>query len=110
MVALSQTGDQFSLTWWIGKQVFHRTGHFAGKMLVVNWGDKHPVIYTFGDGGALDGEWADGSASEQLFPVASAAPEAVPLQAGTYKRRGTIPTARAMKAPSQSRSMGRSIN
>ncbi|MGH6831414.1 MAG: caspase family protein [Methyloceanibacter sp.] len=91
MVALSQTGDQFSLTWWIGKQVFHGTGHFAGKMLVVNWGDKHPVIYTFGDGGALDGEWADGSATEQLFPVASAAAEAVPLQGGTYKAEGHNP-------------------
>ena len=31
--------------WWIGKQVFHGTGHFAGKMLVVNWGAKHPVIH-----------------------------------------------------------------
>ena len=75
MVALSQQNDEFTLTWWIGKQVFHGTGHFAGKMLVVNWGDKHPVIYTFGDGGALDGEWADGSATETLQPVASAGAE-----------------------------------
>ena len=88
MVALSQKGDQFNLTWWIGRQVFHGTGHFAGKMLVVNWGDKTPVIYSFGDGGALDGEWADGSASEQLFPVASAAPEIMSLQPGTYKAEG----------------------
>ena len=53
--------------------MFHGTGHFAGKMLVVNWGDKHPVIYSFGDGGALDGEWADGSATETLTPVGTAA-------------------------------------
>jgi Caspase domain len=85
MVALSQQNDEFTLTWWIGKQVFHGTGHFAGKMLVVNWGDKHPVIYTFGDGGALDGEWADGSATETLQPVASAAPNEVTLDAGSYK-------------------------
>ena len=88
MVALSQKGDEFNLTWWIGRQVFHGTGHFAGKMLVVNWGDKHPVIYTFGDGGALDGEWADGSATEQLFPVASAATEAVSLKPGIYNAEG----------------------
>jgi hypothetical protein len=88
MVALSQKGDEFNLTWWIGRQVFHGTGHFAGKMLVVNWGDKHPVIYSFGDGGALNGEWADGSATEQLFPVASAAPEAMSLALGTYKAEG----------------------
>ena len=30
MVALSQQQDEFALTWWIGKQVFHGTGHFAG--------------------------------------------------------------------------------
>jgi len=88
MVALSQQDDEFTLTWWIGKQVFHGTGHFAGKMLVVNWGDKHPVIYTFGDGGALDGEWADGSATETLLPVGTAAPGAVALPPGQYKVEG----------------------
>ena len=40
MVALAQDNDQFDFTWWIGKDVFRGTGHFAGKMLVVNWGDK----------------------------------------------------------------------
>jgi Caspase domain len=88
MVALSQQNDEFTLTWWIGKQVFHGTGHFAGKMLVVNWGDKHPVIYSFGDGGALDGEWADGSATETLLPVGTAAPSEVPLAPGRYKVEG----------------------
>ena len=70
MVALAQNDDQFNFTWWIGKDVFRGVGHFAGKMLVVNWGDKTPVIYTFGDEGALDGEWADGSATETLELVA----------------------------------------
>jgi hypothetical protein len=88
MLALSQKNDEFTLIWWIGKQVFHGTGHFAGKMLVVNWGDKHPVIYTFGAGGALDGEWADGSATETLLPVASAAPGEMALQPGRYKAEG----------------------
>ena len=31
------------------------------------------MIYSFGDDGALDGEWADGSASETLTPVGAAA-------------------------------------
>ena len=88
MVALSQQQDEFALTWWIGKQVFHGTGHFAGKMLVVNWGDKDPVIYTFGDAGALDGEWADGSATETLLPVATAAPEEIAAPQGAYKVEG----------------------
>jgi hypothetical protein len=88
MVALAQDDDQFNLTWWIGKDVFRGSGHFAGKMLVVNWGDKTPVIYTFGDEGALDGEWADGSASETLELVATAAPGDIDLSEGTYKVAG----------------------
>ena len=99
MVALSQQQDEFALTWWIGKQVFHGTGHFAGKMLVVNWGDKHPVIYTFGDAGALDGEWADGSATETLLPVATAAPEEIAAPQGAYKVGG--PQCRRHELPGQ---------
>jgi hypothetical protein len=88
MVALAQTKDQFNFTWWIGKDVFRGTGHFAGKMLVVNWGDKTPVIYTFGDEGSLDGEWADGSATETLDLVANAAPGDIALSEGSYKVEG----------------------
>jgi hypothetical protein len=88
MVALAQNDDQFNFTWWIGKDVFRGSGHFAGKMLVVNWGDKTPVIYTFGDEGALDGEWADGSATETLELVANAAPGDIALSEGSYKVEG----------------------
>ena len=95
MAALTQNSDEFTLTWWIGKQIFHGTGHFAGKMLVVNWGDKHPVIYTFGRKGALDGEWADGSATETLEPVANAAPGDVELADGLYKVEGRNPNGSA---------------
>ena len=88
MVALAQTNDQFNFTWWIGKDVFRGSGHFAGKMLMVNWGDKTPVIYTFGDEGALDGEWADGSATETLELVANAAPGDIGLSEGSYRVDG----------------------
>ena len=88
MVALTQDKDQFDFTWWIGKDVFRGSGHFAGKMLVVNWGDKTPVIYTFGEEGALDGEWADGSATETLELVANAAPGDIALSEGSYKVEG----------------------
>ena len=88
MVALAQNNDQFNFTWWIGKDVFRGSGHFAGKMLVVNWGDKTPVIYTFGDEGALDGEWADGSATETLDLVANAAPGDIGLSEGSYRVDG----------------------
>ena len=38
-------------------------------MLVVDWGQKKPVIYSFGQSDNLDGEWADGSATEKLDAV-----------------------------------------
>jgi hypothetical protein len=88
MVAINQEKDQFDFTWWIAKDVLRGNGHFAGKMLGVNWGDKAPVIYTFGDEGALDGEWADGSATETLELFAGAAPGDIALSEGTYKVEG----------------------
>ena len=80
--------DFISSKGWFGKDVFRGSGHFAGKMLVVNWGDKDPVIYSFGDDGALDGEWADGSATETLNLVANAAPGDIALSEGSYKVEG----------------------
>jgi uncharacterized caspase-like protein len=87
MVAVTQEGDQFSFKWWIGRQTFLGDGHFAGRMLVVNWGDKHPVIYNFGPAGALDGEWADGSAKESLTPHALASTAGRPIE-GNYRVEG----------------------
>ena len=90
MVALEEDNEDFKLTWWIGKDVFQGSGHFAGKMLVINWGDKTPVIYSFGDEGALDGEWTDGSARETLTPIgtAAAADDDVPPPEGEYRVEG----------------------
>lgn len=88
MAALTQNEDEFDFTWWIGKQVFRGSGHFAGKMIVVNFGEKDPVIYTFGDDGELDGEWADGSATETLEPVGIATADDIDLSEGTYKVEG----------------------
>lgn len=90
MVALAQNDDdEFEFTWWIGKDSFTGPGHFAGKMLVVDWGDKTPVIYSLGEDGELDGEWADGSAMETLTLVANAAPDEVEIAEGTYTVEGT---------------------
>ena len=77
MVALTPVGNQYRFTWWIGKQMYSGVGQFAGRMLVVNWGDKRPVIYSFGHDGELDGEWADGSATETL-DACRGAPRPVP--------------------------------
>ena len=83
-----------SSTWWIGKDEFHGSGHYAGKMLVINWGGTTPVVYSFSDEGALDGEWADGSASETLTPVgtAASADDDVAPPEGEYRSKAPIAT------------------
>lgn len=87
MVAIVPEGDQVRVTWWIGKDVFAGRGHFAGRMLVVYWGDTHPVIYDLRDN-ALSGEWADGKATEQLRLFAGAASGPPPTLGGRYRARG----------------------
>lgn len=89
MVAIVQTGDQFTFKWWIGSQKFEGSGHLAGRMLVVNWGDKTPVVYTFGAGDSLEGEWADGTATERLELHGSASENPVTLTEGAYRATGS---------------------
>jgi Caspase domain len=88
MVALIRIGEQFRFNWWIGSQVFTGAGEFAGRMLVVQWGARHPVIYTFAGGSTLNGEWADGSATERLELYARAAEAPVAIREGRYRVAG----------------------
>ena len=88
MVAVVQTGDQFSFKWWIGTQTFEGTGQLAGRMLVINWGDKTPVVYTLGARDVLEGEWADGTATERLTLFGSASGNPVTLAEGSYRAAG----------------------
>jgi hypothetical protein len=91
MVALTPAGNQFRFSWWIGRQVFAGVGQFAGRMLVVNWGAKAPVIYTVGGNSDLFGEWADGSATERLTLYARAASGPLRSPEGSYVAQGRNP-------------------
>lgn len=90
MVALAQEGERFDVTWWIGKQVFHGTGELAGRMLVVDWNSTAPVVYTFKPGSVLDGEWADGTATERLVLFGEPASGDAP-RPGRYRVAGRNP-------------------
>ena len=57
-------------------------------MLVVNWGDKTPVVYTLGARDVLDGEWADGTATERLTLHGGASQDPVTLREGIYRAAG----------------------
>jgi caspase domain-containing protein len=97
MVAMTQAGNQYRFTWWIARQVFSGVGQFAGRMLVVNWGAKSPVIYNVA-GNGLFGEWADGSASEKLIPYARAASSSVRSPEGRYNADGRNPNGSRYRA------------
>ncbi len=88
MVAIIQEGDQFTFRWWIGSQIFEGTGQLAGRMLVVNWGDAKPVVYTVAARDVLDGEWADGTAMERLTLFGRAADSPMSLSEGAYDATG----------------------
>ena len=94
MVALWPAGQDYQLKWWIGRQTLSGSGHLAGRMLVVNWGQKSPVIYSFGAGNRLDGEWADGSATEQLELFAPAGDGQLAVPSGRYRVTGRNPDGR----------------
>ncbi len=91
MLAITPEDRNVRLTWWIGTDVFTGVGEFAGRMLVVNWGDKHPVVYSFTGAETLDGEWADGSASEKLTLYSRTAPVEVEGLTGNYSVAGRNP-------------------
>jgi hypothetical protein len=91
MAALTPAGDQYRFTWWIARQVFTGVGQFAGRMMVVNWGAKSPVIYTVARNDDLIGEWADGSATDRLTLVARTTSSPVPSPEGVYDVAGRNP-------------------
>jgi Caspase domain len=91
ITAVTGSGSQTQFKWWIGKDIFKGTGEFAGKMIVVNWGQSQPVIYTMGKHGFLDGEWADGKATERLELFAAPSSATATLKEGRYAVTGRNP-------------------
>jgi hypothetical protein len=91
MATVVPRGDKAQFTWWITKDKFLGTAELAGKMLVVNWNQKHPVLYTFGKDGLLEGEWADGSATDRLELFAALDSKPAPTPQGQYRTQGMNP-------------------
>ena len=91
MAALTPAREGYRFNWWIGRSVFTGSGHFAGRMLVVDWSRKHPVVYTFATARRLDGEWANNSATETLELYAAAAETHMSPPGGQYKLTGRNP-------------------
>lgn len=52
--------------WDIAGQTFHGQGPLTGNTLIIDWGQKDPVVYQINADGTLTGSWAAGRASETL--------------------------------------------
>ena len=68
-VVIKRVGYRYHFSWLIANgDTFKGTGTWEGDSLVVDWGQKDPVIYSAGENGVLHGTWDNGRASETLTP------------------------------------------
>lgn len=65
-VRITQSGDEVAVKWRVGASTYSGTGTRAGRVVEVDWGDKHPVYYVVMGDGELHGTWADGEGLEKL--------------------------------------------
>jgi hypothetical protein len=67
-------GDRYRFFWFIGgtetnsRETYSGTGAWEGDSLVIDWGQRYPVIYKLGSDGVLYGTWDDGQGTEDLIP------------------------------------------
>ena len=64
--AIVQNGPSVQMAWQVGAQAYSGQGVFDGRVLTVNWGDPHPVVYVLMPDGTLHGTWSNGRALERL--------------------------------------------
>ncbi|MCC7049135.1 MAG: caspase family protein [Alphaproteobacteria bacterium] len=62
---ISRIGTQYEVIWQVGN-TYRGVGGFQGDKLVIDWGQRYPVIYTIAPDGRLMGTWDDGAGTEVL--------------------------------------------
>lgn len=65
-VEITQFGSAVTMKWSIGSDTFQGAGTYENRVVSVNWGDQHPVVYVLMPDGSLHGTWANGTALEKL--------------------------------------------
>ncbi|MCE8008683.1 hypothetical protein [Aestuariivita sp.] len=63
---IAQQGGVVQIAWQVGAQSYSGQGTFDGRVLSVDWGDTHPVVYVLMSDGTLHGTWSNGRALERL--------------------------------------------
>jgi len=68
-VTIRRDGNRYRFDWLISNVgIYSGTGTLDGGTIVVDWGQKYPVIYQIGANGVLSGTWNNGTATETLVP------------------------------------------
>lgn len=65
-VQITEMGTAVGVAWQVGSQGYTGSGIREGRVLTVNWGAKHPVVYVVMPNGELHGTWDNGRALERL--------------------------------------------
>ena len=63
-----EDGATIRVRWNIDGQAYEGIGFRDGRVVVVDWGEQHPVIYVTMPNGELHGTWGNGQALEKLIP------------------------------------------
>lgn len=88
IAAVLPRADSVRMIWWVDHETFSGVGELDRHSLVVQWGEKYPVIYSSTDEGVLSGEWDDGAGNDTLELFAPLDPEPAPAPHGTYRLKG----------------------
>jgi hypothetical protein len=68
-VTIQRDGNRYRFDWLISNAAaYSGIGMLNGGSIVVDWGQKYPVIYQVGPDGVLIGTWNNGTATETLVP------------------------------------------
>jgi hypothetical protein len=88
IAAVLPRADSVRMIWWVDNETFSGTGELDRHALVVQWGEKYPVVYSSTDEGVLSGEWDDGAGNDTLELFAPLDPEPAPVPHGRYRLEG----------------------
>jgi hypothetical protein len=68
-VTIRRDGNRYRFDWLIANVgVYSGIGVLDGGRIIVDWGQKYPVIYQVSPSGVLSGTWNNGTATETLVP------------------------------------------
>jgi hypothetical protein len=88
IAAVLPRADSVRMIWWVDDEMFSGTGELDRHALVVQWGEKYPVVYSSTDEGVLSGEWDDGAGNDTLELFAALDSEPAPAPHGRYRLEG----------------------